>query len=338
MDLVSVSFKRFVEGVLRLPQEVLDGLRLTARLFYCEPGWCDYSPFGMYLLGVARHCSSENLTRFYAGLCDHADEVCGLLGFTRLPPYSTVAHFFNTRIAGRVTELVDAGRQLLERTCKDLGQLRSMDGKVMASTHCEAEFNPHYKKTMYKGIVEWDLDLLVPLKSFIASGVADERPYSLQTHEQLKHLKTQLRVLDGGYYDFKHYCLNAVMPTLIYFPQETNASENPGEELQKSYRKHWQHGAYEVGATVTNQIKFLLSIQEHEPVGRYYRDLQVLESKNNPTEYYHKKHERSLVETCNSLLDNRGMANRVKHASKKQAERDLHWTCHALQIQKLTQL
>jgi hypothetical protein len=340
---VSVSFKSFVERVLRLPQDFLNELRWKAKSYYKEPDWCDYQPLGMYLLGVARHaCSSENLSRFYAELTTQGNELCKLLGFNKIPPYSTIAHFFNTRIASKASELVDAGRRLLEQACSKaglvLGEVRSTDGKVLASTHEQAEYNPHYKKTMFKGVVDWDLRLLVPLKSFIARGVADERPYAKQSHVELAHLKTKLDVLDGGYYAFELYCLNASAPTLIYFPDGTIASENPAQDLLQAYYAHWKDADYELGASTERQIKFLLSKQEYDVVGRYYRDMQVIESTVHPGEYNRKKHKRSLVETCNSLLDNRGLASRVRHASRKQAERDLHWTCHALQIQRLTQL
>ncbi|MFH1199550.1 MAG: hypothetical protein V1708_00625 [Candidatus Micrarchaeota archaeon] len=343
MALLSWSFKGFVESVLRLPQDIRDKLYWKARSFYTEPDWCDYPPLGMYLLGVARHaCSSENLTRFYAELQNQSDEIRPLLGFKRLPSYSALAHFFNTRVAKRASELVDEGRKLLEQACQkaglQLGEIRSTDGKVMASTHREAEFNPHYKKKMFKGVIDWDLVLLAPLKSVCTNGLADERPHAKKSHDELAHLKTKLDVLDGGYYAFQLYCLNSHTPTLIYFPEGTTANEDPAKELEKTYRKCWKDSAYKVGATLGNQIKFLLAKEEFEAVGRYYRDLQVLESVTAPAEYQRKKHRRSLVETGNSLLDNRGLSNRVKHASFKQAERDLHWTCHALQIQRVMKM
>jgi pyocin large subunit-like protein len=85
-------------------------------------------------------------------------------------------------------------------------------------------------------------------------------------------------------------------------------------------------------------LRFLTRKGDAEAVGRFYRDLQILESVQKPAEYARKKHVRSWVETGNSRLDNRGMSNRVKHASSKQAERDSYWTSHALQVEALVGL
>ncbi len=343
MKKVSVSFKSFVEGVLQIPQEFLGELQKKAESYYRQPDWCDFKPLGMYVIGLLRHaCSIEKLTQFYAQLCEYESEFSERFGFEKMPAYSTVAHFFNTRVGLGASELVDEGKFLLEQACQTigltLGRVRSTDGKVIASTNKEAVFNPHYKKTMFKGVIDWDLNLLVPLKSFCASGVADERPYAKQSHEQLAHLKTELDVLDGGYYSFEMYCLNSHTPTLVYFPEGTTSSDAPAKELLDAYRKHWQEDDYDANASLEKQLRFLLAKQDFESVGRYYRDLQVLESIRHAGVYQRKKHRRSLVETGNSLLDDRGLANRVRHSSMVQVERDLHWTCHVLQVQKLMQL
>ncbi len=343
MKKVSASFKSFVEEVLRIPQEFRDELQKKADSYYRQPAWCNYKPLGMYVIGLLRHaCSSDKLTRFYAQLCEYDGEFRERFDFKKMPAYSTVAHFFNTRVGLRASELVDEGKFLLEQACQTLGltlgKVRSTDGKVLASTNKEAVYNPHYKKTMFKGIIDWDLNLIVPLKSFCAGGVADERPYAKQSHEQFKHLRTELDVLDGGYYSLEMYCLNHHTPTLIHFPEGTTASDDPAKEVLDAYRKHWQEEDYDANASLEKQLRFLLAKQDFDSVGRYYRDLQVLESIHHSEDYQHKKHKRSLVETGNSLLDNRGSASRVRHASMVQAERDLHWTCHVLQVQKLMQL
>ena len=159
--------------------------------------------------------------------------------------------------------------------------------------------------------------------------------------ECLEHLRTELEVLDGGYYGFEEYAKkNTQHYTLIYFPADENGSPTPEQDLLVEYRKHWQDDDYDIGATTTEQCKFLMKKGEQgtDAVGRYYRDCQILESKNQTEKYCAKKHRRSLVETGNSVLDNRGLASRVRHASYKQAERDLYWTCHVLQIQKIMKI
>lgn len=340
---VSHSFKDFLKKIHQIPKDAIDDLRRKSESFYQQPKWCEYPPLGMYLIGVLWHsCSSENLTRFHEQLTAQGQPLLALLGFEKMPAYSTLAHFFNTRVAAQANQFVKEGRKLLEHACqqagKTLGRLRSTDGKVMQSSHQEAVFNPHYKKTMYKGVIDWDLELFTPLAAYFASGVADERPSAKQSHAELRHLKTELDLLDGGYYAFELYAWNRHTPTLIYFPEDTVGSADPAADLLKAYRRHWKDSEYDANASLENQLRFLTRKEDTEAVGRYYRDLQILESVLNPDEYARKKHMRSWVETGNSRLDNRGMSNRIKHASEKQAERDLHWTCHALQIEALTEL
>lgn len=340
---ISHSFKDFADRLRQLPEEYLNALARKANAFYKKPQWCQYPPFGMYVIGVMRHaCSSENLTGFYEQLCSFGNELTAKLGFEKMPAYSTLAHFFNTRTAAKAAEWLEEGRKLLVTACRKagrtLGRLRSTDGKVLSSTHREAVFNPHYGKTMFKGVIDWDLELFTPLACHAASGVADERPYAKRTHDLLKDLKTELDVLDGGYYAFELYCWNAHTPTLIYFPEGTVGSSDPTADLQSAYRACWKDFGYEPDAPVHRQLKFLLEKQAFDVVGRYYRDLQILEAIRNPAEYACKKHVRNWVETGNSRLDSRGLSNRVKHASAKQAERDLFWTCHALQVEALVGL
>ena len=342
----SVSFKDFTEKIWKLPQEYLDELRRSAESFYDEPDWCDYDPMGMYIIGLLRHaCSGDNLRHFYQQLLALPGETCAAFGFEKIPAYSTLAHFFNTRTAQRASELVDKGRELLEQLCaktrRVLGRVRSTDGKKVESTHREAVFNQHYKTTLYKGLIDWDLELLVPLKAGFANGVADERPFARESSKCLEHLRTELEVLDGGYYGFEEYAKkNTQHYTLIYFPADENGSPNPEHDLLAEYRDYWKSDEYDIGADTPAQLKFLLAKGERgiNAVGRYYRDCQIRESKEHPGEYETKKHRRSLVETGNSLLDNRGLASRVRHASYKQAERDLYWTCHVLQIQKIMKI
>ncbi len=339
----SHRFKDFVEKIIQLPDDFLKQLRQKAEAYYHQPTWCTYPPLGMYVIGVLRHaCSSENLTRFYEQLQEQNQEFLTIIGFEKMPAYSTLAHFFNTRIGGCPLEFITRGEKLLEQACfkagRTLGRLRSTDGKVMASTHREAVFNPHYETTMYKGLIDWDLELFVPLKAAFASGTANERPFCKRSHRDLTHLKTELDVLDGGYYGFGLYCLNRNTPTLIYFPEGTAGSADPAADLQTAYREHWKDSEYDANASLENQLRFLTRKGDTDAVGRFYRDSQILESLTNPDEYARKKHVRAWVETGNSRLDNRGMSNRVKHASEMQAQRDLFWTCHALQVEALVEL
>lgn len=69
------------------------------------------------------------------------------------------------------------------------GRNTAHDGFVIRSYDREAVYNGHYKTTMYKGEVGFDLDLTVPIYGCATIGTTYDGDYAVTFVEKLDHIE-----------------------------------------------------------------------------------------------------------------------------------------------------
>ena len=313
-----------VEEFLKLIKpETLRKVVAELETFYKDKRKCDYPILPQFLSVIyMKLCKIKNLSALHrkltAGVCNLADAL-GFLrkeGRVKVPCYNNFWNFLKVRVRDdRIDKLSDIVLAELNIELRirgiELGKNVGHDGFVIRAHDKKAEYNGHYKTTMYKGEVGFDLDLMIPFYGCAAKGTAYDGDYVIPFAERLDRIEKKERklYLDGHYTSLMNFAvLNNIHKarTVMNIPQDQRIISEDGnqENIDKWYQSFYEKEDFVVNADKDYKLSFLMKYGRVDEVGYYYRNKYVQEYIDDQKAYEKEYHTRNLEESGNNLLKN----------------------------------
>jgi len=311
------------EFLRRIPKDIVKKVTTALEKLYSDLRKCDYPILPQFLaLAYMKLRKIKYLTVLHKEL--HADngKLAERLGFKKndgkvqIPTYKNFWNFLKIRLKAdsidniSTTALVELDKELSMHDVVLAGKI-GHDGIAIRSHDKEAVYNDHYKMTMYKGEVGFDLDLLLPLHGTATTGTDYDGNYVIPFAERVEGINKQHRTLyaDGHYPTIHNFAvLNHVYRwnTVMNIPGDQRIISDVGtvDNIDKWYQKLHAKDDFTVGATIDDKLSVLMKYGRVDEVGYYYRNLYVSEYLKNPDAYTKDYHNRSLEETGNNCLKN----------------------------------
>lgn len=307
----------------QLPPNITNNITTQLEHLYSDIRKCDYPILPQFLaLIYMKLCKIKYLTDLHRRLCADGSKLAEKLGFRRkngkveIPSYKNLWNFMKIRLKEEYIDdlstitLKELDKEISSRNVVLAGKI-GHDGIAVRSHDKEARYNDHYKMTMYKGEVGFDLDLLIPLHGVVTTGTDYDGNYLIPFAERIDGINKQHRILyaDGHYPTIRNLAvLNHVYRwrTVMNIPVDQRIISEDGKEdnIDKWYQKLHTKEDFIIGATVNDKLSVLMKYGRIDEVGYYYRNIYVSEYFNNPETYDKDYHNRSLEETGNNCLKN----------------------------------
>ena len=313
-----------VEEFLKLIKpETLRKVVAELESLYKDERKCDYPILPQFLTVIyMKLCKTKNLSALHRKLIAGVRSLAEALGFLRkeghveVPCYNNFWNFLKVRVGedkiDRLSDIVltELNTELRIRGV-ELGKNVGHDGFVIRAHDKDAEYNGHYKTTMYKGEVGFDLDLMIPFYGCAAKGTAYDGDYVIPFVEKLDRIEKKERslYLDGHYTSLRNFAvLNNIHKarTVMNIPQVQRIISEEGnqENIDKWYQSFYEKDDFVVYADNDYKLSFLMKYGRVDEVGYHYRNKYVQEYIDNQDAYEKEYHTRSLEESGNNLIKN----------------------------------
>lgn len=228
-------------------------------------------------------------------------------GVLELPSPKTFWHFDHIRMGARWAEFFTLMRNECVKSGESLGlhfgQKVIEDATPIEALpgDSEAEYNQHYKKFGYKLDTITDLEHDVPLSMRVFGINGDESKYTIPHLSEMRAagIRTTDIWFDGGYDDYSNLAWCGVNGVHTHHPIHENWVHNPaGEEenIRKLYQKYWKDADFKRNADLDYILRFLLSHEEVEAVGAYYRNKELERYNKDQVAYLDDYHRRNRQE------------------------------------------
>ena len=313
-----------VEDFIRLLRpETEKGVQAELERTYKDARKCDYPILPQFRALIYMKLQKiKKLSALYRKLKAENCRLAEKLGFVKengevkLPCYNNFWVFMKVRLSGDKIDQISEGvllalRNELHLREVEFGKNTAHDGFVIRSYDREAVYNGHYKTTMYKGEVGFDLDLTVPIHGCAAVGTTYDGDYVVPFVEKLDHIEKKVRkvYLDGHYTALANFAiLNHVHKarTVMNIPQDQRVISGEGslETIDKWYQTFHEKDDFVVNADIDYKLSLLLKYGRIDEVGYYYRNKYVQEYLDDKDVYEKEYHKRSLEEAANNLIKN----------------------------------
>jgi len=326
-----------------LDRDATEKISAELEKLYSDTRKCDYPVLPQFLSVVyMKLCKIKKLSVLYRKLRTDDCRLAESLGFRKnggkveVPSYQNLWVFLKKRLTEQ--KIDELSQFILARLNGELslrgrefGKNVAHDGIVVRAYDDEAKYNDHYKTTMYKGEVGFDLDNFVPICGEAAPSTDYDGRYVKGFMERLDAVEKKRRTvyLDGHYASIENYArLNHVhnARSVINIPGDQRIISDAGKEenIDKWYQRLHGREDFAIGATIDDKLSLLLKYGRVGEVGYYYRNKYVAEYLKDPGAYLKEYHNRSLEETANNLMKN-GLVD-IENASNGTgiANRNLH--------------
>ena len=325
----------------------LDFLIPILEKYYAEKWrWKKFTPVSMLKLTIFRIMKRKDRCGIIRYLKINEQEA-KLLGFKKcLPSPKTIWHWEKIRFGVKgfreiFQTIVLKIKELLLPLGIILGKIVCMDSTPIQSTRDDkdelAQFNGHYHLKMYKGDIQWDGILGIPLNFGINFGTGYDGHKAPSMIDQLfGFLKTIIETFIGDtHYNTidNHFELTQKRGIKIVskFP-ENHVFDEQGtvEALMEEYKKYWEDMNYIPPPVNFEHVLRFLSEKKPELVGRYHKNQLFEYFTNNPIKHHFVYGKRNHTEGGNGILKDRLNFHRLRENGRTNCE--IHLAIHLIAL------
>jgi hypothetical protein len=230
-------------------------------------------------------------------------------GKLKVPDRSTIDHFVRTRLGKEGSQLIlDTMivelRKRLARRGKRLGRVIAVDSTPLESMYGDedAGYNGHYELHMYKVHNVVCVETGLSVAKIVSRATAYDGDYLIPLIRKLQSLGICVEEVIGDqhYGTLSNYArLNVEFEIKTRFnlsKRDTWRKDGESQSVLELYNSMWRESDFVPNADFNQMLKFLLSHNQSEAVGSYFRNEWLEIKKRRPKQWQEIYDKRTIVE------------------------------------------